>query len=664
MTQPSLKLPLQSTSLDVWANKYQLKDLRENPVDLTVDDTYRRVAKALADIEPDNKDKFEAEFYDAFQNGAICAGRIMSNAGAEEYKPNVSLINCTVSEIIEDSIEGIMRGNSQSGITLSAGCGIGYEFSTIRPSGAYVAGAGAYTTGPLPFMDIYDKMCFTISSAGGRRGAQMGTFADWHPDVEEFITVKREDGRLRQFNLSVLISDAFMEAVKADADWDLYFPIKENSIDHNGVWKDIMWDRAYCEKEGYILDGDKILVKIYKTIKAKDLWNKIMRSTYDYAEPGFLLIDRINEENNNHFCEKIRATNPCGEQPLPPEGSCLLGSLDLTAFVIDPLTPNARFDWERYKKVVKIFSRMLDNVVEINGLPLPEQRREIEMKRRHGAGFTGVGSAMTLLGMKYGSPESLDFAEEASKVLAIESFRAGAELAAEKGCAPILEDDANFEAWFNSPYIQRLCDADADLKAALLANKCRYTHATSIAPTGTISLSFANNVSNGIEPTFALSYTRNVIVEGKNSKEAVEVYSYEALVAKELGKSTEGFSVTDNVTPEQHVAIQAVAQKWIDSSISKTVNVPTDMPYDEFQSLYIKGYESGLKGMTTFRFNPEAFQGVLVKEEDLANTFYEFTTEDGSVHKVSGDTIIDYDGEEHTAANLFDALKEGYYGKF
>jgi len=359
------------------------------------------------------------------------------------------------------------------------------------------------------------------------------------------------------------------------------------------------------------------------------------------------------------------------EQPLPPEGSCLLGSVNLALFVLDPFTDKARFDWDKYKEVVKDFSRMLDNVVEFNGLPLEGQVHEITYKRRHGMGFLGLGSACSLLGITYGSAESLDFTEEVQKVMAIEGYRAGIELAKEKGPAPIFNDDfhgVNAKIlWSQSKYLQQIWEVEPEMLADALVYGCRYTHATSIAPTGTIALSVNNNVSNGIEPSFAHKYTRNVIREGKKSKEAVDVYSYEMLLYKHLfneAEVPEWFSTSDNVTPEAHVDIQARAQKWCDSSISKTINVPTDTPFDKFKDIYMYAFDMGLKGCTTFRFNPETLQGVLVKDNDLNSTFYDFNLEDGSVVTLRADAQITYDGEVHQANNLFDAIKEGYYGKF
>ena len=702
------EIPMQSASEDIWDKKYRLKTKDGEAIDKTVDATYQRVARALAEVEEKKvREHWYEKFLWALRHGAIPAGRITSNAGALEHKPATSTINCTVSATIGDSMDDILAKLHEAGLTLKAGCGIGYEFSTLRPKGAYVSGAGAYTSGPLSFMDIYDKMCFTVSSAGGRRGAQMATFDVGHPDVMDFIRAKREGGRLRQFNLSLLITEGFMEAVEADGDWPLVFPLtpaeaEADKVDVNDPAQ-VIW-REWSSRAKYISREDGMVAcRIFRTVKARRIWDMIMTSTYDFAEPGFILIDRVNEMNNNWFCEEIRATNPCGEQPLPPHGACLLGSINLTLFVRDPFTENARFDWDEYRKVVDIFTRMLDNVVEINGLPLEEQRGEIFRKRRHGMGYLGLGSAMTMLRMRYGDAASLEFTEQVSKEMALQGWRSALQLAEEKGVAPIMEEDFTVtEAmlakrpemkgdgykvgdsikgkvlWARySRYMQQVAGEDQALIDALAEKGGRFTHHSSIAPTGTISLSLANNASNGIEPSFAHHYSRNVIREGKKSKEKVEVYSYELLSYRELinpnampysddpkAALPEYFVAADDISPKEHVDIQAASQKWVDSSISKTANVPTNYPFEDFKDIYSYAHQQGLKGCTTFRFNPAAFQGVLVKESDLENTTYRFELEDGSVVEVRGNEQIEYDGEMHTAANLFDALKEGYYGKF
>jgi len=1074
-------IPFQEASLDIWDKKYRLTAKDGTPVDKTMDDTYQRVARALADVERDEvREHWYERFLWALRRGAIPAGRVTSNAGALEHKPATSTINCTVSGTIHDSMDDILKKVHEAGLTLKAGCGIGYEHSTLRPRGAYVSGAGAYTSGPLSFMDIFDKMCFTVSSAGGRRGAQMGTFDVGHPDAMEFVRAKRENGRLRQFNLSLLITDEFMQAVREDRDWKLAFPLslKEYEADKPDLADPIkfVW-REWPVHEGYVVNDEGLVAcKIYKTMPARRMWDVIMASTYDFAEPGFILIDRVNEMNNNWWCENIRATNPCvtadtrlatqhgmvrigdlyatgteieatvdrralaggfgtetrpavpafmtsssadvyrvttkdgyeikatewhdfytsrgkvklselktgdellvqsgkgqfggqgseqlgvllglltgdghftnrgkgmhaavinlwgsdrdfaqkivayvnsliagsryrnrsyqvsavtvpernlimirsvilarvlehygftanaktavpevmwrgseacvrgylrglfqsdgtvqrddpnahcsvrlassqvsllkdvqqllanfgifcrvmkrreasqrmlpdgkgghklydckadyeliigsasrdrfmqeigfiteaknrkyeewkalcpsahaekftsaiasiehigrepvfdttqpdrnnlifnglvtgncGEQPLPPYGSCLLGSVNLTRFVKHPFTDFAEFDWNEYREVVRVFTRMLDNVVEVNGLPLEQQRNEILRKRRHGMGFLGLGSTMTLLKLKYGSPEAVQFTEDVSREMAVAGWEAALDLSREKGPAPIMNEEFTVtkemlrkrpemakDGWRPgsriagrllhakySRYMQRIASVAPQLVHELAEVGARFTHHTSIAPTGTISLSLANNASNGIEPSFAHHYFRNVIREGKKSKEKIDVYSFELLAYRELinpnakpGATNDAerlpdyFIAADDITPKEHVEVQAASQKWIDSSISKTANVPTDFPYAQFKDIYLYAHEQGLKGCTTFRFNPEAFQGVLVKEQDLKNTIYKFTLDDGSVIEVRGDEEVDYDGEIHTAANLFDAIKDGYYGRY
>ncbi|MFU8821509.1 MAG: LAGLIDADG family homing endonuclease [Gammaproteobacteria bacterium] len=1074
-------IPFQPASLDIWEKKYRLVAKDGTVLDHTMDDTYKRVARALADVEPeDRREHWYERFVWALRNGAIPAGRIVSNAGALAHKPATSTINCTVSGTIRDSMDDILQKVHEAGLTLKAGCGIGYEFSTLRPRGAYVSGAGAYTSGPLSFMDIYDKMCFTVSSAGGRRGAQMGTFDVGHPDALEFIRAKREDGRLRQFNLSLLVTDEFMKAVSDDQPWRLAFPIgfqelKDDNLDLEDP-ETIVW-REWPTNGEYVRNEDGLVAcRVYKTVPARRVWDVIMSSTYDFAEPGFVLIDRVNEMNNNWWCENIRATNPCvtadtwvqtsdgprqvadllgqpflarvdgvdhatsadgffktatrdvvrlqtaeghalrltanhrvrrvvrqtrwsletewceagklaagdrvllnnhregadwrgartheegfllgllvgdgtlkqdaavlstwsqadavnatgaapvalmaealrcartlshradfagwmevegrgehrmklaalrdlafemgmrpgdkavtpamektssdfhrgflrglfdadgsvqgsqdkgvsvrlaqsdaarleavqrmllrigiashlyrdrrpagtsllpdgqggqrayptraqhelvisgdnlglyaervgfsdtananrlkallsgyrrrlnrerftatvtavvpegvedvydvqvpgintfdgnglhahncGEQPLPPYGSCLLGSINLTRFIVDAFKPGAKFDWDKFREVVKVFTRILDNVVEINGLPLGPQRDEIYRKRRHGMGFLGLGSAITMLGMKYGSKASVAFTQEVSRELALAGWESALELAREKGPAPIMDEEFTIteemlrkrpemkaDGWRvgarvrgrvlharYSRYMQRVADVNPELVDELAEVGARFTHHSSIAPTGTISLSLANNASNGIEPSFAHHYFRNVIREGRKTKEKVDVFSFELLAYRSLineralpgseqadEKLPECFITADDISPRQHVDIQAAAQMWVDSSISKTANVPTDYPYEDFKDIYMYAYEQGLKGCTTFRFNPAAFQGVLVKEQDLKNTTYVFELEDGSTVELKGDEEVEYDGELHTAANLFDALKEGYYGKF
>ncbi|SDR93081.1 adenosylcobalamin-dependent ribonucleoside-diphosphate reductase [Pseudomonas oryzae] len=699
-------IPLQPAAADIWAQKYRLVEPDGTPVDADLDATWQRVARALAGVErAELREHWYERFLWALRNGAIPAGRIVANAGAQERKPATSTINCTVSGTIHDSMDDILGKLHEAGLTLKAGCGIGYEFSTLRPHGAQVAGAGARTSGPLSFMDVFDRMCFTVSSAGGRRGAQMATFDVAHPDVREFIRAKREDGRLRQFNLSLLIGDDFMQAVENDADWPLVFPLHPREAarldlanSDQVVWRDWPLHEGYPRR-----DDGKVACRVYGKVRARHLWDMLMASTYDFAEPGFILIDRVNQLNNNWWCEEIRATNPCGEQPLPPYGACLLGSVNLTLFVDEPFDVRARFDWERFRQVVQVFTRLLDNVVELNNLPLAAQREEILAKRRHGMGFLGLGSALAMLRLRYGSAEACRFTEDVARELALGGWRAALELAREKGPAPLLAEEFEITARMlgqrpelatdgyqvgdrlpgrvlharYSRYMQRIAEVDPELVSALAETGARFTHHSSIAPTGTISLSLANNASNGIEPSFAHRYSRNLIRPGRKAKEKVEVLSYELLAYRALvdpladpdssdpaHRLPEWFVGADDIGPTQHVDMQAAAQKWVDSSIAKTANVPSDYPFEAFKDIYRYAWRQGLKGCTTFRFNPSAFQGVLVREADLENTLYRFELEDGSVIELRGNELVEYDGEVNSAANLFDALKEGYYGKY
>ena len=705
-------IEFQPASLDIWDAKYRLTAKDGTKIDETIDDTYKRVAQALADVEVESKrEHYFREFLWALRTGAIPAGRIISNAGAQEHKPATSTINCTVSGTVGDSMDNILNKVHEAGLTLKAGCGIGYEFSTLRPKGAYVTGAGAYTSGPLSFMDIYDKMCFTVSSAGGRRGAQMGTFDVGHPDVMEFIRAKREDGRLRQFNLSLLVTDEFMQAVMNEDDWQLAFPVTPKEVEDDGLdvndSSQFVW-REWPEAGNYVTNAEGLVAcKIYKTMPARRVWDLIMASTYDFAEPGFVLIDKVNEMNNNWFCENIRATNPCGEQPLPPYGSCLLGSVNLTRFVVNPFTDEARFDWEKFRKVVKVFTRMLDNVVEINGLPLPQQRNEIQRKRRHGMGFLGLGSTITMLRMRYGDAAAVEFTEEVARQLALAGWEEGLELAQREGPGADHEREVRghrrdaAQASGNArgrlpgrrqgarphsarplqPLHAAHCGRSAGTgratgrdRCALYAPQLDRADRHDFAVAGEQRQSTASSrVLHTI--TSATSFGRARRPKRRSTSSRSSCWPTATCIdtdampaghgdADAAGSLPDYFITADEVTPKQHVDIQAAAQKWIDSSISKTANVPTDYPYEDFKDIYLYAYEQGLKGCTTFRFNPEAFQGVLVKEKDLKNTTYTFTLEDGSTVDLKGDEEIEYDGEVHTAANLFDALKEGYYGKF
>jgi len=735
--------------------------------------------------------------------------------------------NCVVAGTIKDSIDGIGQSVKESLQTLSGGSGIGYEFSTLRPKGAFVNGVGAKTSGPLPFADIFDKGCFTIASAGGRRGAQMATFDLRHPDVIEFIKAKRENGRFRQFNISVLASDEFFSD---DQTWTFRFPVRKTDFLENA---ETMWDYWHVKDPEYITNDDgKTLFKIYGQINKEELWDLILKSNYDYAEPGMILIDNVNHSNNLWFCENITASNPCvvagtqiltkdgyksietlvgqsvdiwngfewstvepritgtdqnvltvsfsngteltcteyhrfklqdnitveaqdlnlhdkvatyfmpdgfkcqsievigikvagvadtvycfnepkrhtaifngvmtaqcGEQMLPPHGACLLGSINLTNFVIYPFTSEAYFDWIGYSNIVAIFTRMLDNVVEFNNLPLPEQREEIYRKRRHGMGFFGLGSCLTMLGIRYDTPDALSFATRVAKDMALVGYKVGAELAKEKGSAPIMNEtfevtpemlryssvlnEADIgkvflgkELFLKSRYMQQLLQDQPELQHMLTKFGCRFTHHTSIAPTGTISLAMGNAASNGIEPSFSHYFQRNVTVEGKKTRQQEPVYSYEFLLWKEFNSNSglsdeellanlpSSFITADTISWKAHVDMVAAVQKWVDSSISKTINVPTDISFEDFKDIYTYAQQKGCKAISTYRYNPETLGAILSRNEDLENSKYEFTMNDGTIIVCKGSDRVEYEGEITTAENLFNALKEGTYGKF
>jgi len=678
----------QDICYEIWGGdkgKYRLRDSKGNPIDQTPEDTCARVAKALSDVEPCDKDKWYKAFLSILGTKFAGGGRIMANAGAGGYKKETSLINCVVLRQIADSMIGIMTVATEAALTLKAGCGVGYDFSTIRPKGAYVFGAGAETSGVMSFIDIFNAVCKTVMSGGGRRGAQMGCLDIQHPDIEEFILSKRQDGAFSFFNFSVLITDAFMQAVQDDADWDLWFwektdktwqdigyvqIIAKNDIPYNhpdSEYFSFAEDHVDCVYSGR---SPSLVFKrvIFKTIKAKELFELITKSTYNYNDPGFILIDKMNSENNLGFMEFIRATNPCGEQPLPPMSNCLLGSMILCAYVRNPFTPEAWFDWLAFAKDVRIAARLLDNVIDINNLPLPELEENLIYQRRHGMGFTGLGSALNLLGIKYNSDVGRNFAEKISRTMAQQNLLESIEIAKQKGPAPFATKD-NLSYFIKSEYNQRLLDTFENKQYIIdqiMENGVRWSHATSLAPTGTLSLTWGNNCSNGLEPVFTNSYLRNVRLSGKKTKTQMEVYDYAYYEWRQLfgNDPLPKYWVTaDDLKIEDHLNMQAVIQKYIDSATSKTINVPTDCSYEEFKNVYFDGWKKGLKGVTTYRFNPKVTAGVLVRKEDMANTSYTFILEDGKEVVVRGDEEVEYDGEVHNAANLFEALKEGIYGK-
>ena len=563
-------------SRQIWNMKYRYHDKNGNPVDITPEDTWRRVARGLSSFEHD-RDYWENEFFECLKDYKFLpGGRITANAGTG--RKQVTMFNCYVLNKIEDSLEGIFETIHNAAMTQKQGGGIGMDFSTIRPKGSFIHGVQAEASGPISYMRVFDATCKTIMSAGQRRGAQMGILSCSHPDIEEFIDAKRDGKSLKMFNLSVAITNEFIEAVKEDRNWDLVF------------------------------DG-----KIYKTVRARDLWDKIMRSTYDYAEPGFILIDHINEMNNLSYCEEIRATNPCGEQPLPPFGACLLGSINLTRFIKNPFENNAAIDYDGIIKTVTTAVRMLDNTIDISNYPLTAQRDEALSKRRMGIGITGLADALVFLQKKYGTPESTKVAAKIMRTICHAAYRASIELAKEKGAFQLLDR----EKFVQSKFVSQLPE---DIREGILKHGIRNSHLTSIAPTGTISL-YAGNVSSGLEPIFALSYTRKVRVGDENETIEQEVCDYAYKMYREISGNKDiknlpdYFATTDTVAPKEHVDMQAALQPYIDSSISKTINVPTDLPFEEFKDIYLYAYDSNLKGCTTFRPN-EKMSGILIRKDD------------------------------------------------
>jgi ribonucleoside-diphosphate reductase alpha chain len=557
-------------SRTIWDMKYRLKQPDGTPVDRDMADTYARVALAAAQAErPEVRREYAVEFAQALaEQKFLPAGRILAGAGTDR---SVTLFNCFVMGAIPDSMTGIFSALREAALTLQQGGGIGYDFSTLRPRGAAVKGVGADASGPVSFMDVWDAMCRTIMSAGSRRGAMMATLACDHPDIEAFIDAKRTPGRLSMFNLSVLASDAFMTAVRNDAPWDLKF-------------------------------GGKI----YRTVQARELWDRIMRATYDYAEPGVIFIDRINAQNNLAYCETISATNPCGEQPLPPYGACLLGSINLAKLVQQPFEDGAHMDEDELVKLTRTAIRFLDNIIDVSRFPLDEQRAEAIAKRRIGLGVTGLADALIFCRARYGSAESVALIERWLSLISNTAYVTSSVLAAEKGAFPLFDR----EEFLSRPFVAKLPE---ETRALIALHGMRNGLVTSIAPTGTISL-FAGNVSSGVEPVFAYSYTRKVLQpDGARSDEAVSDYAYR-LYREKFGQEAslpDYFVNTQTLSPADHLAVQAAAQKHIDSSISKTINVAAEISFEAFKDVYLKAYELGCKGCTTYR--PNAVTGSVLE---------------------------------------------------
>jgi len=564
-------------SQSIWDMKYRFKQQDGTPIDQTIEDTWKRVATALAQAEkkPERK-AWAARFYETLTDYRFLpAGRILSGAGT---KRQVTLFNCFVMGTIPDDMAGIFENLKQAALTLQQGGGIGYDFSTLRPRGALVKGVGADASGPLSFMDVWDAMCRTIMSAGSRRGAMMATMACSHPDIEAFIGAKHEARRLRMFNLSVLVSDAFMAAVKADEDWQLSF-------------------------EG----------KVYKTLKARDLWESIMRATFEYAEPGVIFIDRINQRNNLSYCETISATNPCGEQPLPPYGACLLGSINLARLVEQPFEAGAGINTERLDQLVKIAVRMMDNVIDLSNFPLARQKAEAVAKRRIGLGVTGLADALIFCGQSYGSKQAATLAQGWMAQIKRSAYQASIELAQEKGSFALFDADAYLECGL-------VRDLDEDLKSQIKKHGIRNALLTSIAPTGTISL-LAENVSSGIEPVFSFSYRRFVrLPDGGKREVRVMDYAY-AKFREKFGNEAplpDYFVSSQTLSPKEHLMMQAAVQAHVDSSISKTINCPKTIEFDDFKHIYQLAYDLDLKGCTTYRPN-DVTGAVLMADEDTVS---------------------------------------------
>jgi len=565
--------PIAPISQQIWDMKYRLKGPDGAPVDQTIPDTWQRIAKALAQAET-NPAAHEAGFFEALKDFRFLpAGRIVAGAGTAR---KVTLFNCFVMGTVPDDMAGIFEHLKEAALTMQQGGGIGYDFSTLRPRGAPVKGVGADASGPLSFMDVWDAMCRTIMSAGSRRGAMMATLRCDHPDIEAFIEAKREANRLRMFNLSVLVTDAFMNAVKQNQAWELKF---------NGT--------------------------AYRTVQARDLWDKIMRATYAFAEPGVIFIDRINQRNNLHYCETISATNPCGEQPLPPYGACLLGSINLARLVQKPFEADATLDMEELDRLTRAAVRMMDNTIDVSNFPLPQQEAEARNKRRIGLGITGLADALIMVGARYGSAASITLIETWMKRLQRAAYLASVDLAKEKGAFPLFDRDAYLAG-------ESIRELDADVRDAIAQHGIRNALLTSIAPTGTISL-LADNISSGLEPVFSFTYMRTVLMpDGTRRQEEVSDYAYR-LYKQLKGENiplTEAFVDAQSLAPADHVRVQAAVQKYIDSSISKTINVPEDIDFESFKDVYAMAYEQGCKGCTTYRPNDITGSVLTIKKDE------------------------------------------------
>ncbi len=616
----------------IWDMKYRFKSAPGASAaaipDADLEATWWRVARALAAPERD-PELWAGRFHEALSDFKFLpAGRVIAGAGTGR---TVTLFNCFVMGTIPDDMSGIFENLREAALTMQQGGGIGHDFSSLRPQGAPVVGVGADASGPLSFMDVWDSMCRTIMSAGSRRGAMMATLRCDHPDIEAFVDAKRDPKRLRMFNVSVLVTDAFMKAVESDADWPLVF-------------------------------GGRT----FRTVKAKALWERIMRATYDVAEPGVIFIDRVNRRNNLRYCETIQATNPCGEQPLPPYGACLLGSINLAALVKAPFTPGAALDDEALERLVPLAVRMLDNVIDVSRFPLPQQEKEAKAKRRIGLGVTGLADALIFCGVRYGSPEAVRLTREWLGAVQRLSYMASADIAAEKGSFP-LYDRGKYLA---GETIKALPE---EARTAIGRYGIRNALLNSIAPTGTISL-LADNVSSGIEPVFAFSYVRHVLQpDGSKREESVDDYAFR--VWREM-KGNEApppdvFVDAQTLAPADHLAMQAAAQDHVDSSISKTINLPRDISFEAFKGVYEEAYAQNCKGCTTYRPNDVTGAVLEVKPAETAKPVPTVAPRDSDVvylappldrpEELPGRTYkIKWPGSDHAIyITVNDVLQEG-----
>jgi ribonucleoside-diphosphate reductase alpha chain len=583
----------------IWNTKYRYRKIG-TIIDETVEDSWRRVSRALASAEED-PDQWETEFYQALEGFKfVPGGRVLAGAGTRH---KVTLFNCFVMGIIEDSIPSIFENLKEGALTMQQGGGVGYDFSTLRPKGSLARSSNNISSGPVSFMKVWDTMCETMISTGARRGAMMATLRCDHPDIVDFIKAKQEPGQLTNFNLSVLISDAFMEAVDKNEDWPLIFPDKE--LDNDNTTNQIVFKRW---------SGTDVPVscRVFNTVKARELWKRLIESAYATAEPGVLFIDRINELNNLGYCEYITSTNPCGEVPLPPYGACDLGSINLTQFVQQPFSGNARFDLEGIRQITQTAVRMLDNVITISGFPLQKQKEKAVQTRRIGLGITGLGDALIILGLHYGSTQARSLADKIMTEICNTAYRTSAELAKEKSPFPLYVEDS----FMKNTFIQRLPD---EIQNEILKNGIRNSHLLSIAPTGSISI-LANNVSSGLEPVYDFKYSRKILNrDGTTSTYEIADYAYRLWKEQNPDRPLPDYFVrARDLAPKDHLAMQAVLQKHVDNSISKTINIPKEYPLEQFKNIYRQAYDKNLKGCTTFR--PNEVTGAILESMNEGET--------------------------------------------